>query len=142
MEYKLFNDTYVLRLDRGEELISSIKKLCEIENIGLATIEGLGACDHVVLGLYDINQQVYHKETFDEAFEITSIIGNVTMMDDEVYLHIHINIADEDLHAYGGHLYECVISATCELFIRKINGQVIRKKDEETGLNLFNFKED
>lgn len=139
MEYRLFNDTYVVRLDKGEELVSSLTKLCKDENIVLATIEGLGACNHVVLGLYDIDLKQYHKKQLDGAYEITSIIGNITRKDDEPYLHIHLNVADENMCAYGGHLYECIISATCELFIRVIDARVNRKHDEKSGLNLFDF---
>ena len=139
MEYRLFNDTYVVRLDKGEELVSSLTKLCKDENIVLATIEGLGACNHVVLGLYDIDLKQYHKKQLDGAYEITSIIGNITRKEDEPYLHIHLNVADENMRAYGGHLYECIISATCELFIRVIDARVNRKHDEKSGLNLFDF---
>ena len=31
MEYKKFNDTYVLRLNKGEEVIESLKELCSKE---------------------------------------------------------------------------------------------------------------
>ena len=137
MQYRLVEDTYVVRLEKGEELVSCLKQLCQRENITLGTIQGLGACDHVVLGLYDVDQKQYHRKQFDEAFEITSVIGNISRMDDEVYLHIHINVADKDMKTFGGHLCECVISATCELFVRVIEGVVNRFKDEESGLNLY-----
>ena len=41
---------------------------------------------------------------------------------------------------FGGHLNRAVVSATCEMVITVIDGVVDRVKDEETGLNLFNFK--
>ena len=39
----------------------------------------------------------------------------------------------------GGHLNSARISATCEMFIYIIDGEVDRFKDESTGLNLFKF---
>ena len=141
MKYQRFDDTYVVRLEKGEEVVNSLKKLCDKEDIRLASIEGLGASNHVIVGLYDLDQKVYHKKEFNEAFEITSLIGNISRMNDESYLHIHINLADENMKTFGGHLYECVISATCELFIRVINGEVNRFKDEDSGLNLYDLKE-
>ena len=54
MEFKKFGDTYVVRLDRGEEIIASLTELCAKENIVLGSIEGLGAADHVVVGLYNV----------------------------------------------------------------------------------------
>ena len=71
--------------------------------------------------------------------EITSLVGNVTRKDGEVYLHIHINFGDEDGLVKGGHLVKSRISATSEIILRKIDGEVGRKLDEEIGLNLLNF---
>ena len=44
MEYRRFADTYVIRLDRGEE-IKVATKLCADENVQLGCITGLGAAD-------------------------------------------------------------------------------------------------
>ena len=41
----------------------------------------------------------------------------------------------------GGHLVRSVISATSEIIVRKIDGEVGRKLSEEIGLNLLNFSE-
>ena len=139
MEYRKFKDTYVLRLQRGEELVSSIKEFCLKEDVKLGSIEGLGAADYLKVGLYDVGKQVYHSHEFSEPLEITSLTGNISTMNGEVYLHIHINVADEKMNVHGGHLNECRISATCELFIRKLEGTVEREKDPETGLNLYKF---
>ena len=35
MEFQKFADTYVVRLDKGEEIIASLQKLCETEQIAL-----------------------------------------------------------------------------------------------------------
>jgi len=141
MKYQRFNDTYVLRLEKGEEIVSSLKKFCEKENIKLGSIEGLGATNHLVVGLFDLDEKIYHKKEFNEPFEITSLLGNISTMNDEVYLHLHINCADKNMNVYGGHLYECTISVTCELFVRVIDGKVDRYKDEAIGINLYDLKE-
>ena len=117
MEFRKFGDTYVVRLDRGEEIIASLTELCAKENIVLGSIEGLGAADHVVVGLYNVGKKEYHKTEFNGPMEITALTGNVSRKDGEVYLHIHINLCDEQMRLLGGHLNECRISATCELFV-------------------------
>ena len=140
MEYRQFDDTYVIRLDRGDEIVACITEFCEKENVELGSLEGLGAADHAVIGLYDVGERVYHKTELDGPMEITSLIGNITRKDGEVYLHLHINLCDESMAVRGGHLNECRISATSEIIVRRINGQVERRYDTEvTGLNLFRF---
>ena len=140
MEYRQFGDTYVLRLDRGEEILQSLTHFCKKENIRLGSVEGLGASDHAMIGLYNVEEKQYHKQVFDGAMEITSLLGNISEKDGEVYLHCHINLCRDDMSVIGGHLNECRISATCELFIRKLEGVVERRLDENvTGLNLYQF---
>ena len=140
MEYRRFGDAWVLRLDRGEEIVSSLEAFCRTEDVRLGSVEGLGASDHVVIGLYDVAERVYHKSTFEEPMEITSLLGNISQKDGDVYLHLHITLGRADSTVIGGHLNECRISATCELFVRPLPGTVERRLDEEeTGLNLYRF---
>lgn len=139
MEYRKFDDSYVVRLNRGEEVITSLKELCDKEDIKLAEITGLGASNLVEIGVFNVNTKEYNTKVFEGMFEITSLVGNVTRKDGDVYLHIHINFGDENGTVMGGHLVRSTISATSEIIVRKINGEVGRKLSEEIGLNLLEF---
>ena len=140
MEYRSFNDVYVVRLERGEEILSSLAALCKNEGIELATVEAIGASDHAVVGVYDLNSHQYNRKTLEGSMEITSILGNVTRKDGNPYLHLHITLCGEDAGVIGGHLLECRISLTCEIFVRRVSGNVGRKPDGEgLGLNLFDL---
>ena len=140
MEYRRFGDTYVVRIQRGEEILEQLTALCKAENIRLASIEGLGAAGRVTVGCYNVEEKHYYKSTYEgSTFEITSLTGNVSEMNGEPYLHIHISFAGEDNVGRGGHLNEAVIAATAEIFVRVIDGHVGRAKDPVTGLNLYDF---
>lgn len=141
MEYRKFDNSYVVRLNKGEEIIASLKELCNNENIKLAEITGLGASNLVEIGVFNVNTKEYNTKVFEGMFEITSLVGNSTRKDGEVYLHVHINFGDENGMVRGGHLVRSVISATSEIIVRKIDGEVGRKLSEEIGLNLLNFSE-
>ena len=121
MEFKRFENDYVVRLNKGENVIESLKKLCKEENIKLAEITGLGASDKVEIGVFNINTKEYKTKVFEGMFEITSLVGNATRKDGEVYLHIHINFGDAEGNVYGGHLVDSKISATSEIILRKID---------------------
>jgi len=139
MKYKRFENTIVARIDRGEEILTSIREICRRESVTLANLSAIGAVGHAVVGLYQVEKQKYLPNTFDREMEMTSLNGNVTTKDGEVYLHLHANFADETDKVFGGHLNEAVISGTCELFIQIINGTVGRMHDPITGLNLFDI---
>ncbi len=137
MEYRKFDNTYVVKIEKGEEVISKITELCKKENIKLGSITGIGATDNLVIGLFDTTSKQYHKTTLTGPMEITSLMGNISTKDKETYLHMHINVCNADMQVYGGHLNECHISATCELHIIKVDGEVDRFFDESIGLNLY-----
>ena len=139
MEYRKFDDTYVVRLNRGEEVIEELKKLCKEEDIKLAEITGLGASNLVEIGVFNPGTKEYNTKVFEGMFEITSLVGNATRKDGEVYLHIHINFGDENGAVLGGHLVQAKISATSEIIVREIPGEVGRALSEEIGLNLLSF---
>lgn len=139
MEYRKFDNNYIVRLNRGEEVVDCLKELCKEEDIKLAEITGLGASNLVEIGIFNPGTKEYNTKIFEGMFEITSLVGNATRKDGDVYLHIHINFGDENGIVRGGHLVKSKISATSEIVIRKIDGEVGRKLSEEIGLNLLSF---
>lgn len=141
MEYRRFDNTIVLRVDRGEEVVSCIEKVAGDEGIQLAHIEGLGAADSVKVGLYDVDQKEFLCKEFHEPMEITALIGNITRQDGQPYLHLHITCADAQQRCIGGHLKAARISGTAEIFITVVNAAVGRKTDDigNTGLSIFDF---
>ena len=122
MEYQRFEDTYVVRLNRGEEVTECLQALCKQEGIRLGEVSGLGAADAAVVGLYNVSERKYYKKELRGMMEITSLVGNITEKDGEVYLHIHINLCDENLAVHGGHMNSCRISATGELLVQRKPG--------------------
>lgn len=139
MEYRVFGDTLVIRLDPGEEICHSLLEIAEKENIELAEVEGLGAVNKFTTGVFDVEEKVFKPNTFEGSYEITSLHGTITRKDDKPYLHVHMCAGNETGAVFGGHLSEAYISATAEIIIRKIDGHVGRGFDAVTGLILFSF---
>lgn len=139
MDYRKIGDHYVVRIDKGEEVIEEINKVCQKADIRLGVISGLGAARVIESGFFNTYSKEFQKEHCEGIFEITSLTGNVTRKDGEVYLHIHITYSDDAGRVYGGHLAKCIVSATAEIFINEIDGSVERRFSDEVGLNLLAF---
>ena len=138
MEYIRKENEIVVRLDKGEELISSLLTLAQKENILTASITGLGASNKFMVGILDLNTKEFKGKTYEGVYEITNIVGNLTTKEDKPYLHLHTTFASLDT-VVGGQLASAYISATAEIFIHVIDLKVDRKFDSNTGLNLFKF---
>lgn len=140
MEYRVFEDTCVIRVDKGQELISCIKEVCKKENILAGQITGIGAAGEIECGCFDPIKKEFIGNEYKGDFEIASLVGSVTEQNGEPYIHLHITFAGaEDPHAIGGHLARAVISLTGEIIITKIKGKIDRNYLPEVGLNLFKF---
>ncbi|MGI6402721.1 MAG: PPC domain-containing DNA-binding protein [Oscillospiraceae bacterium] len=140
MEYKRFGNSVVARLDRGDEVVACLTQLCQQEDIRLAQISGLGAVDYVKAGIFYVDQKRYHQYELTGPREIVSLTGSATRKDGEVYLHIHIAVSDGEGAVLGGHLNEARISATGEIILMIMDGEVGRRFDAGgVHLNLFDF---
>lgn len=139
MEYSQFGSKYVVRFDKGEEVVATLTTFCKEQGIKLGSVSAIGAANDIKLGLFNTSEKNYHATTLTGDYEITSITGNISTLNKEVYLHLHITVSNHDLQVYGGHLNSVVISATCEMIIDVIEGEVDRAFSEEIGLNLLKF---
>ena len=120
MDYRAFGDTLVLRLDPGEEICQSILDLAE-NLIRLSGLEPNKDIEIIETGLRP-GEKLYEE-----------------LLEDRPYLHLHMSCGDSEGRVFGGHLNRAIISATAEIVIRRIPGEVGRRHDERIGLNLFAF---
>lgn len=139
MEYRRFNNKLVVRLDKGEDIVESIKELAKKEKIRLGSVSGLGAVNKARVGLFNVDTKEYHSVDLSGDMEIVSLTGNISEMNGEVYLHLHIALGDSEYNVKGGHLNQAIISATGEIIIDVIDGAVERELNEDVGLNLIKF---
>ena len=140
MEYRKFGDAYIVRMDRDEEILAQLKIFAEKEQVKLASVTALGAVKDFTIGVFDTSAKAYHSNRFQGVYEIVSLVGTINTKDGDFYCHLHMCAGDQEGHAFGGHLNEAVISATCELVITLLDGRVERVMDPEIGLNLMTFE--
>ena len=139
MEYRRFGKTIVMRIDKGEEVLTQLKAMALKEDIKLASVRALGATNDFTVGVFKTDEKKYYANHFTGDFEIVSLTGTISTMNGEYYAHLHMSAGDEQGRVFGGHLNEAIVSATCEMVVEVMDGQVDRAFSEEVGLNLFKF---
>ncbi len=140
MESKRVDNTLIIRADRGEELLTAIQEACEEHGVKLGVVTGIGAVDRAVVGAFSVATQDYTKHVYEDMeMEILSLMGNISTMDGEYYGHMHAVVGLPDGSAVGGHANELRISATSEIFVQIIDGEIDRGYDDRVGLNTLRF---
>lgn len=137
MKYRKFEDTYLLRLEIGDEIISQLKLFCSELQIGAAKISGIGVVKHAVISYFDLPSGQYLHRELSGNMEMTSLLGNISLVNGEPFPHLHVTLGDQDFHLLGGHLSSGVIGVTGELFVEPFPGILERKIHQESGLNLL-----
>ncbi len=143
MKYRLENDgNYLLCLDIGDGIISSLKKFASSVGLRGAIFEGIGALNHAEIGYFDFLSKTYIRKTIDEQREILSLQGNIGIgPGGETIIHAHIILGDSEMNCVGGHLFEGVVSVTAEIYVRPVL-DIIRSPNSITGLNLWDIGEE
>ena len=52
MDFKRFGDKYIVRLDKGEEVVETLTEFIKDEDIKLGRVTGIGAVDFAEIGLF------------------------------------------------------------------------------------------
>lgn len=139
MQYRKFGNVYAVRTDKGEEILASLKEFAVKENIAFARVSAIGAVGSFTAGVFDTKTKQYRANEFKGNFEIVSLSGTVDRMNGAYYAHLHMSAGNEKGEVFGGHLNRAVVSATCEMTVTLIDGEIDRCFDEEVGLNLWKF---
>ena len=141
MKLKQLTDAYLLRLERGEEVISSLEAFANDNSIDGAFFHGLGGADQATLGIFRIDtDKQYHFTDYEGEMEIVSLNGNISRdSDGEVMVHCHSVISGLDLKASGGHVKSMRVAGTCEIFIDTRVDALTRTHDDDIGLKLLDF---
>ena len=91
MKYTQSGNTYLLVLQKGEEIISALTQFAAQTNLTCATVSGIGATDDAEMGVFDTFEKQYYTKQIRAMTEITALCGNITQKDGKPYVHLHAN---------------------------------------------------
>lgn len=126
---------WLLRLDRGEEILESLRTFAREHAIGCALVSGIGAVGETELGFFTPATRTYDRHTLQGDHEILSLSGNLSVMDGEPFPHCHLIVCGPDLVARGGHLFRGVVTVTCEIHLVTSAGVLMRTPRPDLGFH-------
>jgi hypothetical protein len=140
MTYSFDGFNYLIRLNKGEQLMASLQKFAQDSGIEGAWVNGLGGATAATLGFYDLDNKEYRWQEFDGLCEVVSLTGNLAFDEQrKLIVHLHGVLADEKYQTVGGHVKDLTVAATLELFVHRAYQPTKRKFDETAGLALLDL---
>jgi uncharacterized protein len=140
MQYQKLDNTYVIKLEKGEAVIDTLTKFCMSEKIANAEFSGIGAVKGLTCGYYELEEKKYYFTDYPDLVEVVSLTGNVFLKDDKPFIHMHGVFTDTKNQAFGGHISEMTVGVVLEVMLRPLNGNIKRTLDTCIGLALIDIK--
>jgi predicted DNA-binding protein with PD1-like motif len=138
MKYRGVKNGYLLRLEKGEEVVGVLTDFVRKKNIPAGFFTGIGAVTDATLGIFDPDKREYIKKEFADDLEVGNLTGNIAYLDDtEPFVHCHITVSDSSLNAFTGHLFRATVTITLELFIHVFEEKLFRELDPKMGFKFW-----
>ena len=143
MDYRRFNNVCYVRVDKGEDIITELIRVCRKEDIRSAVFTGIGGCSHAELQTFIPEKGTFETETTDGMLELVGITGNITTDNGELFHHTHAIFSYKDGTEHkiaAGHMKSATVLYTAEIELRPVTGgEIQRKYDPETGTGFWYF---
>ncbi|WP_312992046.1 PPC domain-containing DNA-binding protein [Chryseobacterium flavum] len=131
---------YIVSIDNHSNIVEALTDFIRDQKIQAGEVTGIGAVSEATLRFFNPAAKKYVDKTFKEQMEVTNISGNVSEIEGKLTLHLHITLGREDYTALAGHLLEAKIQGAAEFIFYPLNTRVVKIKNEETGINLYDFE--
>lgn len=128
------NNFIVAKLNDGENLFDSLKRLTREYNIRSGTIlSGIGMLRNFEIGFF--NGERYIKEKIRQPYELIALHGSIATVNNKPSIHIHCGLAGPDHRLIGGHLFRAKVAVLNEITILKFDDMgLTRKKNKKSGI--------
>ena len=144
------SEVYFTRIRPGEDLFKRIAEVCKEKNIERGVIlSAIGSLCEV--GFRDLKTGIDFLVNVDKTnlmeeygpYELLTLEGNIVplvgsfgaLKDGDLVVHLHATLGTAYGNLFGGHLNKATVFTTTEIFLAKIKGSGVKKKQSAvTGL--------
>ncbi|HWO07481.1 MAG TPA: PPC domain-containing DNA-binding protein [Candidatus Paceibacterota bacterium] len=134
---------YVLRLERGEDVLPTITDFCARKGILSGSFKAIGAVEQAKVGYYDLSKKEYGSKIYEDAMEVAAMTGNIAQVDGKPFIHAHTVLSGimkgSENECVGGHVFEAKVAVTLEVHLTAFNENISRALDDDIGLKLLHL---
>jgi len=130
-----------MTLAKGDSINKTFESFAEVKGVGCAWLNGIGALENPEIGYYSLEDKAYHLKLFRGEYELTSLIGNITIKEGKPFSHTHITFSDTNFRVFGGHLVDAKITAAGEFIMQLGSDEINREMNLGIGLPLWCLEE-
>ncbi|MFP4459859.1 MAG: PPC domain-containing DNA-binding protein [Candidatus Zixiibacteriota bacterium] len=138
MQIKKGKGVYIIHIETGEDVLDSLKKVAEKENLQSASIQGIGTTSFIELGYFNNVSKGYDTVQIEEDMEMLNVTGSISQKNGEPIVHLHGTFGDDEFNVFGGHVIEAKILATGEFFVYPCP-KIERTLNADFKLSLFDL---
>ena len=141
MKFRMDKSRAYMTLAKGDNINKMFESFAEVKGVGCAWLNGIGALENPEIGYYSLEDKSYYRKTFKGEYELTSLIGNITLKEGKPFSHTHITFSDTEFRVFGGHLFNANITAAGEFIMQFGSDEINREMNAEIGLPLWCLEE-
>lgn len=140
MKYEIIPSGFILRFEKGDEILHSISKFIQGQNLSSCTIQAIGSIQNPILAYYDLSTKKFTEKKFQGEYELLPCIGSVAFENDTPIIHLHASLSNSNFDVIGGHIKEMTTNATCEVFLFSLEHKLLKSYNNEVGLKLYDLQ--
>jgi len=133
--------SFLFRIPEGREFLSALNEFAKKHNVLIGTISAIGTLRNPKIGYFEEEKGQYKVIELKGTYELVSALGNISIKDDEPFVHVHVSLGDSEGKLFGGHLVEGEVFVA-EVYIQELLGEPLIRKPQENGLALWDAEED
>lgn len=118
----------IVKLEDGEDLLEELARL----GVEAGLVLGIGMVREARLGYW--NGSAYEEHRIAEPAELLSLQCNLSLKDGKPFPHCHAVLGRRDGTVLGGHLLGAVVHNVNELYIKRLEGITMERRQEPSGL--------
>ncbi len=141
MKFRMGKSRAYMTLAKGDNINKTFESFAEVKGVGCAWLNGIGALENPEIGYYSLEDKSYYRKTFKGEYELTSLIGNITLKEGKPFSHTHITFSDTEFRVFGGHLFNANITAAGEFIMQFGSVEINREMNAGIGLPLWCLEE-